>query len=95
MTNPPESVIDLEDDENADLELKQFAVFNNSGKTVAFLECDSRMVDLNLPLNLNLSDLSLKLNRERDFFNSFARAIYAYEYDNGGITVHTNFQNGI
>ena len=56
------------------------------------------MIDPNLPLNkLNepLSNLSLKLNRERDFFNSFARAIYAYEYDNGGITVHTNFQNGI
>ena len=72
LANPLASLIDFEDEDNAELEIKRFAVFNNSGKTVAFLECDRRMIDSTLAkdkLNGQLSDLSQKLNRERDFFN--------------------------
>ena len=71
LASPIDSVIDLEDEDNAELEIKRFAVFDNSGKTLGYLECDSRIINLNQDqdkLIAQLCDLAKKLYRERDFF---------------------------
>ena len=63
-----EVLVDFEDEEYEDIIIKRFSVSNNSGRTVALIECDSRLVNMRQDLSAQLNNLSKDLNKNSMFF---------------------------
>ena len=77
--NPVEVLVDFEDEEYENIIIKRFSVSNNDGRTVAMIECDSRLINMRQDFSSQMNNLSKDLNKNSKFFSGyFIRGMYDF-----------------